>query len=62
VQAHPEFVPDYSSFLIKRRRSSWTDEKVDSALASLQQGHEGDAIARMMIAFVQGDEALAKAA
>lgn len=62
VQAHPEFVPDYSAFLIKRRRGSWTDEKVDSALASLEKGHEGDAVARMMIAFVQGEAALAKAA
>lgn len=55
VQAHPEFVPDYSSFLIQRRRGSWTDEKVDNAMASLALGHEGDAIARMMIAFVQGN-------
>ena len=62
VQAHPEFVPDYSSFLIKRRRGSWADEKVDGALASLELGHEGDAVARMMIAFVQGPSALAKAA
>lgn len=55
VQAHPEFVPDYSSFLINRRRGSWTEDKVNNALASLRDGHEGDAIARMMVAFVQGE-------
>lgn len=54
VQAHPEFVPDYSRFLINRRRGSWSDAQVDAALASLAQGHEGDAIARMMVAFVEG--------
>ena len=62
VQAHPEFVVDYSSFIIGRRRGSWTDEKVDSALESLKLGHEGDAVAHMMVAFVQGPAALAKAA
>lgn len=54
VQAHPEFVPEYCNFIIGRRRGSWADETVDQALESLQQGHEGDAVARMMVAFVQG--------
>lgn len=54
VQAHPEFVPDYSAFLINRRRSSWPDAMVDAALQSLRYDHDGGAIARMMVAFVQG--------
>ena len=63
VQAHPEFVPDYCNFIIGRRRGSWTDEKIDNALESLKLGHEGDAVAHMMIAFVQGDsQKLAQAA
>ncbi len=57
VQAHPEFVPAYSEHIIGRRRGSWADDTVDKALESLKLGHEGDAVARMMVAFVQGSSA-----
>lgn len=62
VQAHPEFVPAYCEHIIGRRRGSWADDTVERALQSLQLGHEGDAVARMMVAFVQGQTALAKKA
>ncbi len=52
VQAHPEFVEDYSSFLLNKRRALLGEEKYSTCMQGLAQGHEGLAVARMMVAFV----------
>jgi GMP synthase-like glutamine amidotransferase len=54
VQPHPEFVADYSAFLLNKRRAVLGEEKYAACMAGLAQGHEGLAVARMMLAFIQG--------
>jgi len=54
VQAHPEFVPDYSAYLLNKRRALLGEEKYAAGMAGLAQGHEGLAVARMMLAFIAG--------
>ena len=54
VQAHPEFVEDYSAFLLNKRRALFGEEKYAAGMQGLAQGHEGLAAARMMIAFIEG--------
>ena len=54
VQAHPEFVEDYSAFLLNKRRATLGEEKYHTCMQGLAQGHEGLAVARMMVAFVEG--------
>lgn len=53
VQGHPEFVEDYSAFLISKRRERLGEALYQQGMHSLQQGHDGVDIARMMVAFVQ---------
>ena len=53
VQAHPEFVEDYSAFLLNKRRAVLGEEHYQSAMQGLQQGHEGLAAAKMMLAFIE---------
>ncbi|MBK9441351.1 MAG: amidotransferase [Comamonadaceae bacterium] len=55
VQAHPEFVEDYSSFLLNKRRALLGEEKYSACMQGLAQGHEGLAVARMMVAFINAD-------
>ncbi len=55
VQAHPEFVEDYSSFLLNKRRALLGEEKYSTCMQGLAQGHEGLAVARMMVAFINAD-------
>jgi GMP synthase-like glutamine amidotransferase len=52
VQAHPEFVEDYSAFLLNKRRALLGEEKFSTCIQSLALGHEGAAVARMMVAFI----------
>ncbi len=52
VQAHPEFVEDYSAFLLNKRRAMFGEERYQAFTQSLAEGHEGLAVARMMVAFV----------
>jgi len=54
VQAHPEFVEDYSAFLLNKRRAVLGEEKYAACMADLAQGHEGLAVARMMLGFIEG--------
>ncbi len=54
VQAHPEFVEDYSAFLLNKRRAMFGEEKYQAFVQSLAKGHEGLAVARMMVAFIKG--------
>ncbi len=52
VQAHPEFVEDYSAFLLNKRRALLGEEKFNACMQSLTLGHEGLAMARMMVDFI----------
>lgn len=54
VQPHPEFVEDYSAFLLNKRRTMFGEEKYQAFIQSLAQGHDGLAVARMMVAFING--------
>ena len=53
VQGHPEFVEDYSAFLINRRRHNLGENLYTQSIESLQHGHNGLDVARMMVAFVE---------
>lgn len=52
VQAHPEFVEDYSAFLLNKRRAMFGEERYQAFVESLARGHDGLAVARMMVAFI----------
>ena len=54
VQPHPEFVEDYSAFLLDKRRAMFGEEKYQTYTQSLAEGHDGQALARMMVAFING--------
>lgn len=54
VQAHPEFVPEYSAYLLNKRRSTFPPGQYESSMESLSGGHEGSDFARLMVAFVDG--------
>lgn len=54
VQPHPEFVADYSAFILDKRRALLGEEKYQAFTQSLSQGHDGLAVARMMVAFING--------
>lgn len=54
VQGHPEFVEEYSAFLMGKRREKLGEPLYKQGINSLQHGHDGLAVARMMIAFVEG--------
>ena len=55
VQPHPEFVEDYSAFLLNKRRMVLGEPIYSAATESLAQGHDGGDVARMMVAFIQGN-------
>jgi GMP synthase-like glutamine amidotransferase len=52
VQAHPEFVEDYSAFLLDKRRNILGEENYQRFTQSLDKGHDGTAMARMMVDFI----------
>lgn len=53
VQGHPEFVPEYSAFLLGKRRMALGEDRYIRAIQSLTQAHDGPFVARMMLAFVE---------
>lgn len=53
VQGHPEFVPDYSEYLMTKRRQILGEDLYGAGLKSLSQAHDGLQVARMMMAFVE---------
>lgn len=53
VQPHPEFVPDYSAYLLNRRRERLGEAQFLASMDSLAAGHDGDRVGRMMVAFLQ---------
>ncbi len=54
VQGHPEFVEDYSAFLLNKRRDRLGEALYTRGIESLASGHDGVAVARLMLAFVKG--------
>ncbi len=54
VQPHPEFVEEYSAFLLNKRRALLGEEKYAACTSSLAHGHDGADLARMMLAFIKG--------
>jgi GMP synthase-like glutamine amidotransferase len=52
VQPHPEFVEDFSAYLLHKRRDLLGEEKFQASIQSLAQGHDGLDVARMMVAFI----------
>jgi GMP synthase-like glutamine amidotransferase len=52
VQPHPEFVEDYSAWLLEKRRALVGEERYALARADLARGHDGLAVARFMQDFV----------
>jgi GMP synthase-like glutamine amidotransferase len=53
VQAHPEFVPEYSAFLLHKRRAALGDAHYQASLQSLDAGHDGAQFARLMVRFIE---------
>lgn len=53
VQPHPEFVEDYSAYLLDKRRQQIGEATYSLSRDSLALGHEGPQMARMMVAFVE---------
>ena len=52
VQAHPEFDPDYSAYLLGRRRAQMDEAVYTERLQSLKRGHDGDRVGRLMVQFL----------
>ena len=57
IQPHPEFVPDYSAWILERRREAVGPARYASARAELGLPHDGLQVARYMQAFVEGTPA-----
>lgn len=57
VQPHPEFVEDYSAYLLDKRRTQLGEAHYSASQKSLTLGHEGLEMARMMVAFVENGQA-----
>ena len=55
IQPHPEFQKEVSAYLLDKRREILGEEKYLSARASLNLGHEGDHIGRMVVAFLENE-------
>ena len=53
VQGHPEFVEEYSAFLMGKRREKLGEALYGAGVNSLVDGHDGLDVARMMKAFVE---------
>jgi GMP synthase-like glutamine amidotransferase len=52
VQPHPEFEVGLSAKLIERRREMLGEEKYASSRKSLEHGHEGEHVARVVVEFL----------
>ena len=56
VQPHPEFVEDYSAFLLNKRRALLGEAQYSRSIDSLALGHDGAQMARMMVAFIESSQ------
>ena len=50
-QGHPEFTPAFSRALMEHRRERIGDTNVDQGIASLDQPHMSEAVARCILEF-----------
>ena len=55
IQPHPEFEESLSIYLMDKRRDALGEEKYHASRASLQHGHEGEHIARLVVAFLESE-------
>ena len=53
IQPHPEFVEDYSAYLLNKRRTLLGNAHYTRSMESLQHGHEGADFAKVMVEFIQ---------
>lgn len=53
IQPHPEFTPEMSAFLLNKRKSMLGEPLYAQSIGSLSEPHDGLALARFMIRFVQ---------
>jgi hypothetical protein len=53
IQPHPEFVEDYSAYILNKRREMFGEPLYQAGMESLSKGQEGDAFARLMVAFAE---------
>jgi len=53
IQPHPEFTPEVSAFLLDKRRALMGEPLYEQSMASLSEPHDGLALARFMVRFVQ---------
>ena len=54
IQPHPEFSEDVSAYLLDKRRHLLGEAQYQRSIDSLQHGHEGEHIGRLVAAFLQG--------
>lgn len=57
IQPHPEFSEDVSAHLLNARRHVLGEDQYHRSVQSLEQGHEGAHIGRIVAAFLQGQQA-----
>lgn len=53
IQPHPEFTPDMAAFLLDKRRALLGEHFYQTAMVGLDAPHDGVALARFMVHFVQ---------
>lgn len=53
VQPHPEFVEELSGYLLDKRRTLLGEDLYSAATDSLALGHDGLAMARLMVEFIE---------
>jgi GMP synthase-like glutamine amidotransferase len=53
IQPHPEFTPEVSAFLLDKRKGMLGEPLYAQSIGSLSEPHDGLALARFMIRFVQ---------
>ena len=53
IQPHPEFSEAISAHLLDKRRALLGEEKYTTSRQSLVQGHEGEDVARLVVAFLE---------
>ena len=54
IQPHPEFVEDYSAWILQKRPESVSADRRDAVRAEMALPHDGLDVARFMQAFVEG--------
>lgn len=57
IQPHPEFVEDYSAWILSRRPESVSADRRASVRAEMALPHDGLEVARFMQAFIEGPRA-----